>query len=339
MTATPTTDNEPKIKKSKKKLIVILSVILGVILVFVSAFLITLKIGEMKLRKNLVANEKIENSEDGLDDTAVYHNGKAYYYNENLINLLLIGVDRESNSTSKNGQADALYLVSVDTKQSKVKIVGISRNTLCKMDVYGSDGKPYGTENAQICLAYAYGNDDITSSENCVSAVSNLLFDIPVNGYYTIYFDSLSKIVNMVGGVRVTVPTDTMDPQFANTKGKSAVLDGTQAISFLRTRNDSNAPRVERHKAFISGFINAAKSAVKKDLSLPVKIANKLSNESVTNIDISGMLYLATEALNWEIEFINISGEYSIENDLEIFTVDEENLKDTVIGNFYIAEK
>lgn len=338
MTAMPTTENSPKIKKSKKKLIIILSVVLSVILVLVSAFFITLKIGEMKLRKNLVANETIKNEDDSLSDNAVYHNGKAYYYNENLINLLLIGVDRESNSTAKNGQADALYLVSVDTKQDKVKILGISRNTLCKMNVYGSDGKPYGTEDAQICLAYAYGNDDVTSSENCASAVSNLLFNIPVNGYYTIYFDSLSKIVNMVGGVRVTVPADTLDPQFANIKGKSAVLDGTKAISFLRMRNDSNAPRVERHKEFISGFINSAKSAVKKDLSLPVKIANKLSSESVTNIDVSGMLYLATEALNWDIEFINISGEYSIEGDLEIFTVDEEKLKDTVIDNFYIAE-
>lgn len=339
MTAIPTTDNKPKIKKSNKRLIITLSVVLGIVLVLVSAFFITLKIGEMKLRKNLVANETIENVDDDSSDNVVYHNGKSYYYNENLINLLLIGVDRESNSTAKNGQADALYLVSMDTKQDKVKIVGISRNTLCKMNVYGSDGKPYGTENAQICLAYAYGNDDITSSENCVSAVSNLLFNIPVNGYYTIYFDSLSKIVDMVGGVRVTIPADTMDPQFANTKGKSAVLDGSDAMSFLRMRNDSNAPRVERHKEFISGFINSAKSAVKKDLALPVKIANKLSSESVTNIDVSGMLYLATEALNWDIEFINISGEYSIENDLEIFTVDEEELKDAVIGNFYIAEK
>lgn len=339
MTATPTTDNTPKNKRSKKRLLIILSVVLSVILVAVSAFFITLKIGEMKLRKNLVANETIENTEDGVDDNVVYHNGKAYYYNENLINLLLIGVDRESDSTSENGQADALYLVSVDTDTNKVKIVGISRNTLCEMNVYGSDGKPYGTENAQICLAYAYGSNDVNASENCAAAVSDLLFNIPINGYYTIYFDSLSQIVNMVGGVRVTVPADTLDPQFANIKGTSAVLDGSKAMSFLRMRNDSNAPRVERHKEFISGFINSAKSAVKKDFSLPVKIANKLSNESVTNIDVSGMLYLATEALNWQTEFINISGEYSIENDLEIFTVDEEKLKDTVIDNFYIAEK
>lgn len=338
MTATPKTDNTSN-KKFKKKLLIILSVVLGVILIAVSAFFITLKIGEMKLRKNLVANENIENTEDGVDDNAVYHKGKAYYYNENLINLLLIGVDRESNSTSKNGQADALYLVSVDTEVGKVKIVGISRNTLCEMNVYGSDGKPYGTENAQICLAYAYGSNDVNSSENCAYAVSNLLFDIPINGYYTIYFDSLSKIVNMVGGVRVNVPADINDAQFAAIKGTSAVLDGSKAMSFLRMRNDSNAPRVERHKEFISGFINAAKSAVKKDLSLPVKIADKLGSESITDIDVSGMIYLATEALNWETEFINISGEYSVENEREIFTVNEATLKDTVIDNFYIAEK
>ena len=57
MTAIPTTDNAPN-KKSKKKLLIILSVVLGVVLIAVSAFFITVRIGEMKLRKNLVANER-----------------------------------------------------------------------------------------------------------------------------------------------------------------------------------------------------------------------------------------------------------------------------------------
>ncbi len=337
MTATPTTDKGSKHSKSRKKLIIALSIVLGVILASASAFFMMVRIGEEKLRESLVAHENSELKEDTED--AIYHNGKAYYYNENLINVLLLGVDRNKLDPEKTGQADALYLVSVDTENNKVKIVSISRNTICNIKIFGTDGKPYGTENQQICLAYAYGPNDKISSENCAYAVSNLLLDIPINGYYTIYLDSLSKIVNMVGGVRVQVPSDATDPVFYSIKGQEATLNGTQAVNFLRMRGDSNAPRVERHKEFINSFINSAKSAVKKDISLPVKVANRLSNEAVTNIDVSSMVYLATEALNWETEFVNIKGEYSSIEAWEAFTVDEEALKETVIDNFYITEK
>ena len=65
-------------------------------------------------------------------------------------------------------------------------------------------------------------------------------------------------------------------------------------------------------------------------------IGNKMNEYSVTDIDITSAVYLATEAINWDIEFVNIKGEYGVEDGWETFTVDDADLKDVIIGNFYI---
>lgn len=339
MTATPTPE-KPVSKNffvKHKKLTITLAIILAFIITFAATLFIMVKIGEAKLRENLVAGEKLEVT-DNMDDNAIYHNGKTYYYNENLINILLLGIDADPNQTDTRAQADALYLISADTKNSKVKVFSVSRNTLCEFDVFSDNGTVYGKENAQICLAYAYGSNDINSSENCVKAVSNLLYNIPISGYYTLQLSSISKIVNSVGGVKVLMPSNIAPPEWADKAGQTVTLNGQDALSYLSYRKDSNADRVENHKRFIKSFIDSAKVAVKKDMSLPLKIANTIKKDSTTNIDVSGMMYLATEALDWKLEFVNIEGEYSIRNGQEVYIADEEALKLAVLTNFYIVK-
>ena len=339
MTAIPTPDENSKNKPSKrKKLIIILSLILIFVIVFVSSFFIMVKLGEIRLKNSLASAEKVEaqDTDDSFD--VIYHNGKKYKYNNDLINLLLIGVDADNKNKDYQGQADALYLVSVDNKKNKVKIISISRNTMCDFGMIGIDGQAYSTEHGQICLAYAYGNDDIQSSENCVEAVSNLLYGIPINGYYTIHLNAIKTLVDSVGGVSVEITENDADTKYYGSKGKSITLDGEAAYSYVQVRGNSNGPRVERHKKFINGFVRSAKRAVGKDLTLPFKLANKMKEYSVTDIELTSAVYLATEALNWKIDFVNLKGKYDVEDGLETYTVDEEELKNMIIGNFYIEK-
>ena len=119
MTAIPTPDENSKNKPSKrKKIIIILSLILIFVIVFVSSFFIMVKLGEIRLKNSLASAEKVEvqDTDDSFD--VIYHNGKKYKYNNDLINLLLIGVDADNKNKDYQGQADALYLVSVDNKKN-----------------------------------------------------------------------------------------------------------------------------------------------------------------------------------------------------------------------------
>ena len=318
-----------------KKLIITLSVILAVLLSLVSAFLIIRKVGESALRKKQEEAQINLPYGDSDGDADAYYKGTAYNYNDKLINILLMGVDKEKPNESDTQQADALYLISLDTDANTVKVIAISRNTVTDVDTYDINGNYFSTAKQQICLAYTYGTDDESSSENTVKAVSNLFYGLPISGYYTVFMNSVAEIVDAVGGVPVTVPEDLtmIDPKMK--QGAEVTVTGKNALSYLQHRGDSNAPRLERQKAFISSFVSRAKSAVLGDLSLPLKMYNKLAANTVTNVTSASAVYLASEALNADFQIIGIEGESGTDGTYETFTPYEDQLYELLLDVFY----
>lgn len=314
--------------RNHKKLIIFLSVILAIVLVFISAFFVLRKIGE-----NVLRNET--DAFDTLDEADVYYNGKAYNYNKNLINILFIGVDMKNKGESDTHQADAVYLVSFDAEAKSVKVVAISRNTLTNVDTYDINGDYFATVEQQICLAYTYGNNDIASSENTVKAVKELLYGVPINGYYTVFMDSIADIVDAVGGVPVKINEDLTHINPKMKKGAEVIITGKDAVGYLQHRDDSNAPRLERQKAFISSFVDRAKSAMLSDLSLPIKMYKKLAANTVTDVSAASAVYLASEALYADFQVIGIEGESGTDGTYETFIPYEEQLFELILDVFY----
>ena len=180
-----------KAPRNRKKLIIAVSVILAVVLGLVSAFFIVRKVGESTLRKK----GEIAQTDTDFHNADVYYNGAAYDYNDRLINILLLGVDRDKPNVSDSHQADAIYLISLDTDEKSVRVIAVSRNTGTAGDTYDINGSYFSTAEQQLCLAYTYGSDDKSSSENTLKAVSNLLYGVPISGYYTIFMNSIADIV------------------------------------------------------------------------------------------------------------------------------------------------
>ncbi len=323
-----------------KKLLIVLAVILLFIITFITTAFIIINVGEKKLKQNNIAAVDNKDNVEEYDYTAdVYHNGKPYVYNDNIINILVLGIDEYVDSRKQQGQADAVYLISLDTDKKIVNIFSISRNTLASVDILDSDGKHYATEKQQICLAYAYGKSDEQSSINCAKSVSRLFYGIPINGYYTLYFDAVADIVDSVGGVEVTL-LEEMPTLFSGKKvGEKVTINGKNALAFLRTRGESNIPRHKRHMAFISSFITVAKKAVSKDLSLISEMYEKLKKRSVTDIELSSAVYLVTQALDIEVKLHDVDGVSGFDGEFETFEVDEDKLYKTVIDTFYVEKK
>jgi len=320
-----------------RRVIKVISIVLAVILVFIGAVFVFLKMGEAQLRESLSFNEEGLEKEDAYGDEAeVYYNGQGYVYNENLINILCIGVDKTNIKDKRDRQADALYLLSLDTENNKLNIVAISRNTLADIDVYDMDNEFLSTDNAQICLSYAYGKDDEHSSVLTCKAVSRLLYDIPISSYYTIFMDSVAKIVDAIGGVRVQIPEDMTEVSENWKKGKTVTLNSNDALRFVQYRKETNTPRFERQKLFITSFFTSAKSAIAKDISLPVDMYKKLSKSTVTDIKTSSVSYLASKLAKCEMKLYNIDGDVGYNGKYETFTADEKSLYEMVLNLFYI---
>ena len=320
-----------KAPRNHKKLIIAVSVILAVILGLISAFFIVRKVGESALRKK----GEIAQTDTDFHNADVYYNGAAYDYNDKLINILLMGVDKSKPNESDSNQADAIYLISLDTDAKSVKVIAVSRNTVTDVDTYDINGNYFSTAKQQICLAYTYGKDDKASSENTVKAVSNFLYGVPISGYYTVFMNSIADIVDAVGGVPVKVTEDLtmVDPKMK--PGAEVTVTGKNAVGYLQHRDDSNASRLERQKYFISSFVGRAKSAVIQDLSLPLKMYDKLAENTVTNVTSASAVYLASEALNADFQIIGIEGESGTDGTYETFVPYENQLYETVLDVFY----
>ncbi len=325
--------------RGKKIAFIILIALLVFALTFSATMFVIIKIGEKRLKESLVADEMISATDDYDYEADVYHKGKAYIYNEDIVNILLLGVDKYVEETEKQGQADAIYLVSLNTKAKKVKIFSISRNAITRVNLFDAFGNYYTFENQQICLAYSYGKTDEQSSENCARSVSNLLYGVPINGYYTVYLHMIGELVDAVGGVNVTL-TEAMPKTFPYKKvGDRVRITGKNALPYVTERGETQVLRLERHKAFIKDFIAAAKKAVAKDLSLPLDMYKKLSNRSVTNVESSSAVYMATEVLGSDYEIISIPGKTGFDGTYETFEVDGDALYEIVLENFYIEKK
>lgn len=118
------------------------------------------------------------------------------------------------------------------------------------MNVLGVLGDVLSTERQQIALAHAYGDGLRKSCRNAVKAVSHLLGDSPIEGYYALNMGGISAVVDSIGGIEVTIPRDytNLDPAFV--EGAHLNLTGKQAYKLLRTRHgvddQTNIARMER---------------------------------------------------------------------------------------------
>ena len=260
-----------------------------------------------------------------------------YAYNRDVINILLIGVDKTSDKDQEAAteQADALYLFAFDTVKKQVHVIAISRNTLMSVDIYDMNHKLVARDEQQICTAYAYGRTRKESAELTVDAVSRFFYNIPISGYYVVYMDAVGEIVDSVGGVSVEIDEDMtiISPDWR--KGTNVLLKGEKVVRYLRFRQESNEPRLDRQKVFLQKFLSVAKQMTSKDLSLPVKIFQQLASKTVTNVDASSVAYIASEAVQADIVLRGLKGEVGSDGFFETFTVDQDDLHQLLTDVFY----
>lgn len=208
----------------------------------------------------------------------VTYQGEKYGYNEDLVSILFLGVDKEAFEEGgrvgdgKAGQADALFLLVLDTKTGKSRLIAISRDTMTDVNVYSDLGNFIGTEKLQLCLAYTYGDGKKKSCENTVRAVSRLFYGMPIAAYAALDLDAIEVLTDAVGGVEVTVTKDLtiLDPSLK--EGETKVLTGEQAQWYVRSRlveekeatADANSDRIERQKQYLQLLEEKRQSSSKR---------------------------------------------------------------------------
>jgi len=180
---------------------------------------------ESEEEKNRKADEELKAEEIKFDQIK----GNSIY-DENIINILLVGDDQKSTDDG-HGNSDSILILSIDKKDKKVKVVSLMR------DMYVPIAEGYS--NNKINAAYGIGGVSLlkkTIEKN---------FKIPIDGAVVVHFDTFPKLIDKLGGVRATLNKD--EANYINGKLKAdniesnlqegdISLNGDQALWFSRIR-------------------------------------------------------------------------------------------------------
>ncbi len=293
--------------------------------------------------EEILTKEEEEKWQEGW----VKYQGEVYAYNEEILTFLIMGIDKQSDveevaEGTDGGQADALFLLVLNPKDKSIKVVGINRNTMTDIDTYDKNGEYVSTVKAQLAIQHGFGNGMEESCEYQRKAVENLFYQLPVHGYAAINMSAVATINDAVGGVDVTVPADLDGINEDFVEGSRMHLMGENAFWYVKYRDTdvfgSADMRLERQKMYLSGFIEAAKQAAHKDISVAIDLYQAVKPWMVTDVSLDEAAYLAPVLADYEFNgenFYLLQGETVMGEQYEEFYLDEDAVFGLILEIFY----
>lgn len=292
----------------------------------------------------------IESAGTGYEETIIY-NGHTYIYDSNKVAVAFIGVDRESIADSDDtvignaGQADAVIVGVIDTNTGEISIITIPRDTMVDINLYTVSGTYAGTQNMQLCLAYAYGDGGSSSCENVTTAISRILANVPIEKYFALDLSGIAPLNDAIGGVTLTSLYDFPDEGVY--EGDTVTILGDFAETYVRRRDmdslDASLNRTQRQTQYIEAYVEQLRQAVVSDFSVISELYNTASEYSQTNVTLSEVTYLASVILSHGIAGYT---QYTLEGEMQAsesatedvfaeYYLDEDSVLEVVINCFY----
>lgn len=277
-------------------------------------------------------------------------NGVQYRQKKNLTTFLFMGIDRDSDaeqgvSTRHGGQADFLRLIVIDSNEKTISQLQIDRDTMTPITVLSVLGSRSSTRTLQIALSHSYGDGKDQSCQFAVEAVSNMLFNVPINGYIAMNLDGINVLNDALGGITVTLADDFSHIDPAMTKGTTLTLAGRQAEIFVRSRMNmevgTNEARMVRQQQYLAQMMETLHEKVLADKEFIGTLFDTLSPYLVTNVNRAQMINDAWAFRNYQRKPLFIpEGTHVIGADGYMeFHADEDNLEQLILQLFYQEAK
>ncbi len=342
-------DETPKVKKKRRWPIILLIILIVITLILGgSALAIYLSIGDMTPEQTptIAAAEPVERDNEVLDRYTVRYNDKLYRYNDQIVTLLLLGVDQEEpdvteGSVDSDVYADVVLLAAIDMKNNKVSFYTISRDTMSDFAI--PDAQTGGTVNVngQLALTFSYGDGGKTSCEMTKNAVSQILFDLPIYSCSALYIKGLGPLNDAVGGVTVTVLEDLRYGYSSMRIGEEVTLNADMAERYIRTREytaEGNLKRMERQKQYFKALLSQVLTIVRQDYTKVLDVYDAVKDDVITDLSVGDILYLASKAVNMDIsgDIQSVPGEVTLSSDNYVeYIIDKNALTDIIMSIYY----
>ena len=208
---------------------------------------------------------------------------------KNVVNFLIICVDKGGRNS------DVIMMMSLNKETKKIFLTSFFR------DSYTYINSSYGDKYAKINAAYANGG-----AKKLIETLQND-YKIAIDHYVSVNFTSFVKIVDLIGGVDITVqPYEAKAVGLDCPSGENVHLNGEQALMFCRIRKcdaDGDVSRTRRQRMFISSLI---KRTQELSVSEVAEVIETLFEYVKTDCSSVQLISYATQALinkwyNYEI--------------------------------------
>ena len=330
-------------KKRKRNIMIALCVAALLIVGIALGAFAFVKAGEGAL-KSPMANANPDTNEEAAtydEGKTVTYEGKKYVLNENMVSVLMIGFDRKTiaQEGENAGQADAVFVMAIDTEKGTVQPIILPRDSMVDVDLYADD-RYVGQEKMQLCLAYGYGDGRESSCENTARAASRLLYNIPIEYYFSLDMNSIGPLADAIGGVSLT-PLQTVTKANAY-EGEPTVLFGKNALYYVQYRDTSvstsSLDRQARQKQFLEAYFGQALQAAKGDVGVLVNLYNLAGEYAITNLGANEFSYLASVVQQNGMTALNataLTGEMSQPGKNSEYAIDQNAAYETVLNTYY----
>lgn len=183
-------------------------------------------------------------------------------------NILVLGSDTRSGSNQKLGggaddgsaRSDTAMIVHVYKGHKKASVVSIPRDTLIdRPECTDTDGDTHDAAT-DVMFNSAY----TTGGAACAVKTVESLTDLRMDHYLEVDFSGFQKLIDELGGVKVTTSKAIDDPDsHLDLAVSTHQLTGEQALGLVRTRHGvgdgSDLGRIQLQQAFIKALVEQIK--------------------------------------------------------------------------------
>lgn len=255
-------------KKKKKSRIplwakIVIAILLIFIILIVGAILIVNhqlnKIGREPANQETIApeDEYFETDEPPVDgsgnpleevdpDSIVWDEDEEVYYDDKIINILLIGQDRRPGET--RARSDSMIVLSIDTRNNTLKMTSLLRDLYVQIPGYSDN---------RINASYAWGGMkllDATIAKN---------FRIRIDKNIEVDFTAFKEVIDELDGVDVNITEGEakhLNKQGYSLSAGTVHMDGDLALAYSRIRHiDSDFNRTGRQRTVLQAAFDKMK--------------------------------------------------------------------------------
>ncbi|AOZ92879.1 LCP family protein [Paenibacillus crassostreae] len=229
--------------------------------------------------------------------------------------ILLLGTDQREDEPARS---DTMIYAVMRPKESKVLLVSIPRDTYTEIVGKGKKDK--------INHAFAFGGEQMA-----VDTMEKLL-DHSLDYYATINFVGLKDAVDAIGGIELPIQKDIVnkgaDHEKFTVKANQLTYNGTDALNYVRYREDSDFNRTKRQQVFLDQV--AKKMMNVNQVSNIPQLLDIMGTNFQTNMQPKFILDLAKQILTGsevQITSYTVMGENIRLDGISYEEADEEDLQ------------